>query len=217
MHVFLLVDKISKTYSRDIMGMVISPLNACILAISSHWWHDRKYTGSMCIRQYTISMIRRWHGSCRLVSLQWRHNGHDSVSNHQPHDCLLNRLYRRRSKKTSKIRVTGLCAGNSPGTGEFPTKMANNAENVSIWWRHHIVNRLLWAVPVFLVQNLVDTIRVIYWSVLSAVPSSLFSFTYVPRYQWSEMILKYTCKWTTTKIAPASMKSLYLKHNNDNW
>ena len=44
-------------------------------------------------------------------SLLWRHNGHDGVSNHQPHDCLLNRLFRRRSKKTSKLRVTGLCAG----------------------------------------------------------------------------------------------------------
>ena len=53
------------------------------------------------------------------------------------HDCFLNRLFRRRSKKTSKLRVTGLCAGNSPGTGEFPAQMASNAENVSIWWRHH--------------------------------------------------------------------------------
>ena len=70
-------------------------------------------------------------------ALQWRHNGHDSVSNHQPHDCLLNRLFRRRSKKTSKHRVTGLCAGNSPGTGEFPAQMASDAEYVSIWWRHH--------------------------------------------------------------------------------
>ena len=52
--------------------------------------------------------------------LQWRHNEHDGVSNHQPHDCLLNRLFRRRSKKTSNLRDTGLCAGNSPGTGEFP-------------------------------------------------------------------------------------------------
>ena len=43
----------------------------------------------------------------------------------------------RRSKKTSKLRVTGLCAGNSPVTGEFPAQMANNAKNVSIWWRHH--------------------------------------------------------------------------------
>ena len=71
------------------------------------------------------------------LALRWRHNGRDSVSNHQPHDCLLNRLFRRRLKKTSKLRVTDLCAGNSPGTGEFPAQMASNAENVSIWWRHH--------------------------------------------------------------------------------
>ena len=42
-----------------------------------------------------------------------------------------------RSKKTWKLRVTGLCAWNSPVTGEFPAQMASNAENVSIWWRHH--------------------------------------------------------------------------------
>ena len=48
-------------------------------------------------------------------------------------------LFRSRSKETSKLRVTGLCAGNSPGTGEFPAHMASNAENVSIWWRHHVV------------------------------------------------------------------------------
>ena len=38
-------------------------------------------------------------------TLRWRHNMRGSVSNHQPHDCLLNRLFRRRSKKTSKLRV----------------------------------------------------------------------------------------------------------------
>ena len=73
----------------------------------------------------------------RTPSLRWRHNGRDSVSNHQPHDWLLNRLFRRRSKKTSKLSVTGLCAGNSPGTGVFTAQMASNAENVSIWWRHY--------------------------------------------------------------------------------
>ena len=69
--------------------------------------------------------------------LQWRQNGHDSVLNHQPRDCLLNRLFRRRSKKTSKLRVTGLCAGYSPVPGEFPAQMASNAENASISWLHH--------------------------------------------------------------------------------
>ena len=54
------------------------------------------------------------------------------------HDCLLNLIFRRRSKKTSsELRVTGLCEGNSPVTGEFPAQMVDNAENVSIRWRHH--------------------------------------------------------------------------------
>ena len=52
----------------------------------------------------------------------WRHNDHDGVSNHQPHGCLLNRLFRRRSKKTSKLRVTGLCVGDSPGPVNSPHK-----------------------------------------------------------------------------------------------
>ena len=70
------------------------------------------------------------------ITLQWRHNEGVGVSNLQPHDCLLNGLFRRRSKKTSNLSVTGLCAANSPVTGEFPTQRASNAENVSIWWLH---------------------------------------------------------------------------------
>ena len=73
------------------------------------------------------------YGVDNTNTLRWR----DSVSNHQPHDCLPSRLFRRRSKKTSKLRVTDLFVGNSLGTGEFPAQMASNAENVSIWWRHH--------------------------------------------------------------------------------
>ena len=53
---------------------------------------------------------------------------------------LLNRLFGRRSKETSKLRVTGLCADNLPMTGEFPTQMASNAEHISIWWRQHVSN-----------------------------------------------------------------------------
>ena len=73
----------------------------------------------------------------KCETLHWRHNDHDGVWNHQPHGCLLNRLFRRRSKQTSKLRVTGLSAGEFTGTGEFPAQRASNAENVSIWWRHH--------------------------------------------------------------------------------
>ena len=48
-----------------------------------------------------------------------------------------NSLFGGRSKKNSKLHVTVHCAGNSPVTGEFPAQMASNAENVSIWLRHH--------------------------------------------------------------------------------
>ena len=56
------------------------------------------------------------------ITLHWRHNEPDGVSNHQPRDCLLNCLFRSRSKKISKLRVTGLCVGNSPGPVNSPHK-----------------------------------------------------------------------------------------------
>ena len=73
----------------------------------------------------------------KKTTLQWRHNGHDGILNHQPHHCLPKRLFGYRSKKLSKLCITGLCAGNSLGTGEFPAQMASNEDTVSIWWRHH--------------------------------------------------------------------------------
>ena len=78
-------------------------------------------------------------------ALLWRHKGGECVSNHQPHDCLLSRLLGRWSQKTSKLRVAGLCAGNSSETGEFPVQMASNAENVSISWRHHLLACRVWS------------------------------------------------------------------------
>ena len=102
-------------------------------------WYQQHHKN---IKRHTVHIIvswpkpKQWQKS-HTSALRWRHNELDGVSDHQPHDCLLNRLFGRRSKKTSKLRVTGLCVGNLPGTGEFPAKMASNAENVSIWWRHH--------------------------------------------------------------------------------
>ena len=60
------------------------------------------------------------HYSAHIVTLQWRHNERDGVENHRRLGCLLNRLFRRKSKKTSKLRVTGQYEGNSPVTGKFP-------------------------------------------------------------------------------------------------
>ena len=60
----------------------------------------------------------------QVLTLQSRHNGCDDVPI-------------TKTKKTSKLRVTSLFAGNSLVTSEFPKQKASNTENVSIWWRHH--------------------------------------------------------------------------------
>ena len=72
-------------------------------------------------------------------SLRWRHNGRDCVSNHQPHNCLLNRLFGRRSKKTQKLRVTGLCVGNSlhkwPVTRKMFPFSSSCLDVIKLMWR----------------------------------------------------------------------------------
>ena len=90
-----------------------------------HWydifWLSLSYFHSLKFKpMLLITVILRNDGACCLAiifgvailvtlhSFRWRNNGRDGVSNHQPHYCLLNRLFRRRSKKTSKLRVTGL-------------------------------------------------------------------------------------------------------------
>ena len=87
------------------------------------WTYDSRYLTQWFFRRTDESPVLNpcTAGHAR-VPLWWRHNGRDCVSNHQPHDCLLNRLFGRRSKKTSKLCVTGLCVGNSPGPVNSPHK-----------------------------------------------------------------------------------------------
>ena len=75
--------------------------------------------------------------------LRWRHNGHDSVSNPSLTIVYSTVYSGADQRKHQSSRVTGLCAENSPGTGEFPAQMTSNAENVSIWWRHHDIELTL--------------------------------------------------------------------------
>ena len=101
------------------------------LSFHENWWIEASILHSIWYQFFrdtgTALFITHW-GWVTHLSLQWRHNGRNNVSNHQPHHCLLNRLFRRRSKKTSKLRVIGICAVNSPVTGEFPVQMANDAD-----------------------------------------------------------------------------------------
>ena len=61
-----------------------------------------------------VTGIHRWvvDSHHNHQSWQWRHNDHDGDSNHQPHGCLLNRLFRRRSKITSNSALLAFVWGN---------------------------------------------------------------------------------------------------------
>ena len=107
-----------------------------------------KYYLTRWISKPLVENLTKKTGSHRIMeaicatshrgTLQWRQNEYDGVSNHRRLGCLLNHFCRRRSKETSKLRVTGLCEGNSPVTGEFPAQRVSNAELWCFhWWRHH--------------------------------------------------------------------------------
>ena len=94
---------------RELLYFLVVPVTVYFPSIDSY----------STIIQYSTRNLYMVHV---LLSLQWRYNDHDGVSNHKPHGCLLNHLFGRRLKKTSKLRVTGLCAGNSPGPVNSPHK-----------------------------------------------------------------------------------------------
>ena len=84
-------------------------LNKRLSKQSWGWWFETLSGPLWRHRNVYIETGPRHHKyAAYSISLQCGHNGRDSVSNHQPHDCLLNRLFRRTSKKTSKLRVAGL-------------------------------------------------------------------------------------------------------------
>ena len=88
-----------------------------------------RHADQMFLSRRTFVRARGPKTIIKSLNLWIRNNNHGGVSNHQPRGCLLNFLFRSRWKKTSKHRVTGLCAVNSPGQAQ----RASNAENVSIW------------------------------------------------------------------------------------
>ena len=73
-------------------------------------------------------LVWNTHG-CNTWTLQWRHNGRDSVSNHQPRECLLIRLIRQDQRKHQSSASLAFVRGihrrpvNSPHKGPVMRKM----------------------------------------------------------------------------------------------
>ena len=79
--------------------------------------------------------------------LQWRHNEHNVISNHCHLNCLLNCLFRHRSKKTSKLCIAGLCEGNSLVTSEFPAQRPSHGEIFHLMTNHALPEQMLSTCP----------------------------------------------------------------------
>ena len=124
--------------SKNNRAPLLCHFKLCALFRSHLWIQTEIPVREHSIHVQIMGVITNPYHNISYLSLQQCRNECHGVPNHQPHDCLLNRLFRRRSKITSKLHVTGLCAGNSPVTSEFPAQRASNTESVSIWWRHHV-------------------------------------------------------------------------------
>ena len=119
-------------------------LDCTKIKTSNDWSHDLFWWPMMdrMVSCGNLSLIK-WP---IVDPFRWSHNKCDGISNHQRLDCLLSCLFWCRSKKTSKLCITGLCEGNSPVTGEYPAQRASNTENVSIWWHHHAPGLVVWLI-----------------------------------------------------------------------
>ena len=113
-------------------------------------------TNDADMRQWTGSPLRQIMTRCLfgthlnqywLIPLQRRHNERDGVSNHRLLDCFA-QLFMRRLKETSKLPATGLCMGNPPMTGGFPSQSASDTEDVHLMTAScsigHLGKKLQW-------------------------------------------------------------------------
>ena len=126
------------SYADDIQSFFISVKYSYINIFHRHSLYTFYAKSNNAVQSRHRQGINR-HGYCLIlrnnISLQWRHNERDLRI---PASRLFTQPFiQAQIKETSKLRVTGLCEGNSPTTDEFPTQMSSNAENIPIWWRHH--------------------------------------------------------------------------------
>ena len=115
---------------------------------------DTLHAGDVSMHSQVISS--HGIGCYRIFSytLQWCQNERQGVSCHRRLDWLIKPLFRRRSKKISKLRITGLCEENPPGNSDssrkgpvtqkmFPFDGVVMTSDIS-WWRNDISFKLIY-------------------------------------------------------------------------
>ena len=114
----------SNAMPRDYNGLIVN--RSVLNSFEETWWY---------IYTFYHFLILRCAGKLKYFAMHYNDVIMSAMATQITSPTIV--YSRRRSKKTSKLRVAGLCEANSPVTGEFSAQRASNAENVSIWWRHH--------------------------------------------------------------------------------
>ena len=124
---------VGKTHSQNIQERVLN--NLCNIGIFVSFalvsstlifvsvdmrWHSLIFCVCYCQQRKYMAVVFEWVFKINKIfnnsqfndsTLQWRHNKRDGVSNHRCRGCLLNSLFRRRSKKTLKLVLWGESTG----------------------------------------------------------------------------------------------------------
>ena len=125
-----LLNKLSTTWHSYDVTVMQQPFLTCAFWLTRH-------VAQVAINRTTIRVPYIHVKSLQIILFQWRQNEHKSVSNKKHIDCLLSRLFRRTSKKASKLRATNLCEWNPPMTGRLLSWRASDVENASNWWCYY--------------------------------------------------------------------------------
>ena len=127
-----------------------------------------------------------------IATLQWRHNERDGVSHHWRIYRLLKILFMHRSKKTPKLRVTGLCEGNPPVSGGFPSLRDSNLEDVSIWWLIMEISKVQYRDLTLEAWRKSGTLQTIFSNAYSCMKIVIFWF----KFHWNLFpVVQFTIRW----------------------
>ena len=110
--------------------------NLTVFSLGNSGWHQIKHQMST-----SIALCAEFNGARWMPTQRGSHYNDvimgEMASKTSSLTIVYSTAYTGAYQRKHQSSITGLCAGNSPVTGEFPAQMASNAENGSIWWRHH--------------------------------------------------------------------------------
>ena len=146
-------------------------------------------------------------------SLQWRHNGHGGVPNHQPHHCLLVPLFRGGSERHQSSALLTFVRGIYRWPVNLPHKGQVTRNHVSIWWRHHVPGRWksIFMVIIYqwmlILRQIARAITIDEYYI--TIPAPLVSVASQATQLWQKRLSLHDLPWKTTFWSPVKRLADY--------